>query len=193
MRMGMGVLAMGFLAWAAGAARAENVLSTSPDAPAISLVTKQSNVMPGGQVAVEVFVSSVQDLAAYEIRLNVMGGESGTLTLKKITVDQQRADYVFKNAGVQILDAVDMTQQRVGMVRFGGGSTVPAGQQAYLATFVFEVSPDATGKFAIMAANPEATFLNNSVAEQIPHRLAGALEVAVQQPTPVRMETRKKG
>lgn len=193
MRLGLSVLAAGLFAMGLGSARAENVLATAPDAPVVSLKTKQLNAAPGGQVIVEVFVTGVQDLATYEMRLNVVGGDRGTLTLEKIAVDQQRTDYVFKNAGVQILDIVDMTQQRVGMVRFSGGSNVAADQQAYLATFTFRVSGDAAGKFAIALGNPEAAFLNNSQALQIPHRMAGSAEVTVGQPTPVRTETRKKG
>lgn len=194
MRLRLIALVAGLFAVGMGSARAENVLATSQDAPVVSLKSKQVTVLAGGQVNVEVFVTNVQDLASYEMRLNVVGGDRGTLTLEQIVVDQQRADYVFKNAGVQILDAVDMKQQRVGMVRFGGGSAVAADQQAYLATFTFRVSADAAGKFAVTLSNPEAAFLNNSIAQQIPHRLASPLEVTVgRQVTPVREETRKKG
>lgn len=191
MRLGLWALTAGLVASVVGNARAENVLATSQDAPVISLKTKQTTVAAGGQVIVEIFVTNVRDLATYEMRLNAVGGDRGTLTLEKIAVDQQRADYVFKNAGVQILDMVDMTQQRVGMVRFGGGSDVAVNQQAYLATFTFRVSADASGKFAIALGNPEAAFLNNSAANQIPHRPAGNVEVTVGAVTPIRVETRK--
>ncbi len=194
MRLKLCAMMMGLLAVGMSAAQAENVLATSPDAPVVSLKTKQASVAAGGQVIVEVFVQNIHDLSSYEMRLNVVGGDRGALTLEKIAVDQQRADYVFKNSGVQILDVVDMSQQRVGMVRFGGGSNIAADQQGYLATFTFRVSGDAAGKFAISLSNPESAFLNNSVAQQIPHRLAAPVEVVVgQQNTPVRVETRKKG
>jgi len=193
MRLGLYVLSAGLFAMGLATARAENVLATAPDAPVVSLKTKQLNATAGGQVIVEVYVTNVRDLSTYEMRLNVVGGDRGTLTLEKISVDQQREDYVFKNAGVQILDVVDMSQQRVGMVRFGGGSDVAADKQAYLATFTYRVSGDASGKFAVSLGNPEAAFLNNSQALQIPHRMAGNVEITVGQPTPVRTESRKKG
>jgi len=116
-----------------------------PVGPTITLVSSQSNIMPGGTVTVDAFVRGVADLRTYQITLLVSGGSSGKLEGQDLWVDHARENYVF---GIESkLDAVDQTGGRIGGVLMSG--SVDATNSSYLGSFILQASPDASGSFTI--------------------------------------------
>lgn len=113
--------------------------------PVIFCAVVDEYVVPGGTVTVDVFVSGVTALNSYQVTVQPMlTGGAGTLTLDHCQVDESRPDFVF--AGLGTTSACNPALQQVVSVAAGSAPVdVPASTQAYLGTFTFEVSGDATG------------------------------------------------
>lgn len=158
----------------------------APSAPTFILKATQAVVQPGGTVAVDVFVSGAADFAVYQLQLAAAGAGTGGLALEGIQIDKARTDYVF--AGMQVVDAVDMSQGRAGALRFSGGVAVT--KPMYLATFTFKATADAQGTFKINVRQGEETFILDSASETVPYAKSADVQVAVGSATPSRVETR---
>jgi hypothetical protein len=101
----------------------------------------------GELIEVSVFlVNAVEDLRGYQLHVDVRGGSRAAegLELVDIAVDD-RKDAAFAGLPAWMAFNARTSQMVVGLD--GDGVAVPAG--AYLATFIFRVSPDASGIFAI--------------------------------------------
>lgn len=130
------------------ASRVTRMISTDGTIPvgsAMLLVPSRTVVQPGEAVNVDVFLSNVQDLRTYQVTLMTRGGDAGTLTREDVALNSTRTDFVF--SGMQKVDAVDRNGGRVGAVLFGGGVNV--GDPAYIGSYTFRASADATGLFRI--------------------------------------------
>ena len=119
------------------------------NAEPITLAGAVVTVVPAGSSKdhhfVDVFVHGVSGLRSYQTTLVVGGGESGRLELTQVTIDKDRADYVFGDS--EIVQATSPISARLAAVRYTG--TVDVGEPAYLGTYTFVSSPDASGTFRV--------------------------------------------
>lgn len=133
--------------------------------PVMFAKAQQTTVKPGGLVTVDVYVANVADLATYQVKLKVAGGESGELAVESGVVDTNRSDYVFGNA--QVVRAADTPRIRLGAVQING--SVDVTRPKYIGSFTFRASSDANGAFTIdIVPDTKESFLNAESAERIP-------------------------
>ena len=128
------------------------------DPGVFTLVPSSGLIQPGEPVEVDVFVSSVDKLAGYEVAIEVTGGAAGELILTGITIDAEHEDFAFGEESS--LTATDLTGLRLGaavLEEEGVDVTGPA----YLGTFSFVASGGATGEFQIAVRGGTASFLND--------------------------------
>ncbi len=117
----------------------------------ISLVPRQRRVQAGGLVVVDVFVIGVEGLIGFEVGVVIDGGRRGHFTLESIEVDTQRRDYAF--VGLDAFPAMDVELGRVGGAVLAGSVDIAANRQAYVGTYNFRASDNATGAFSLQAQN----------------------------------------
>ena len=130
---------------------------------------------PAEWLYVDVFTGAVDELAAYEIALEVTGGTAGNLILTDIIVDNTRADYVFGTATSIIAKTV--AEGRVGVLRDDGGIAVTATKN--VATFVYQPESGASGVFTITLKGDGASLLNDGHGMQYPVTLGSDEVVGV--------------
>jgi hypothetical protein len=105
-------------------------------------------VRPGALIDVEVYLdSSVKSLTGYQLHLGVSGGAKGSLDLVDMSFNEKREDYAYAEQATD-WSAFNpaIAQMIVGMDALEGVGT-RAG--AYLATFTYRVSRDASGTFEV--------------------------------------------
>ncbi len=112
-----------------------------------------------GLVDVDVFIDGARDLAAYEVALEVSGGDAGSVVLESLTIDTKRRDYVF--AAARVRQGLDRRGSRLGAAT-SDGRGMNVRRSSYLGTFSFRVSSDASGVFMISCAGGKGTFLTDS-------------------------------
>jgi hypothetical protein len=103
--------------------------------------------LPGSQVEVRVFIEGPVDaLLSYQLQTTVSGGKSGALELVDITIDTRK-----DSAFVDHDDAFSSFNTNSGQMLSGLGTNegIAVKGEAYLATFTYEASKDAHGKFLI--------------------------------------------
>ncbi len=119
----------------------------------ISLSTRSASGPAGARFEVDVFADRVSGLRGYELALALTGGSSGTLEIDDVRVDERRRDYVF--AGLKPLTAVDVSAPRIVSLLHEG--SVDSATPAYLATFVYQSSRDASGTFQVTVVPGDGT------------------------------------
>jgi hypothetical protein len=134
-------------------------LIVDADAPAaLRVVPRELTVAAGGTVTVDVFVDA-KDLRGYQIALDAEMRQ-GSAEIASALVDEADEDYVF--AGATAHNTVDLAGARaIGSIVAGGMDATGA----YLGTFTFEISKDATGVVKVFVAN--ATMLRDSNRDAI--------------------------
>jgi len=136
------------------------VPSPTPVSAIISLVpVGQSD----GAYLVEVFVQGVTNLRSYQVGLVINGGLSGELVREEVEIDSARADFVFNE--LQAISAADQVGGRLGGVLIDGG--VDKATPAYLGTYAFRPSPDASGTFQVSIDTDVKSFLADGKNEMI--------------------------
>ncbi len=148
---------------------------TIPVGSAMLLVPSRTVIQPGEAVSVDVYLSNVQDLRTYQTSLMTRGGDAGSLTREDVVLNSTRADFVF--AGQQKVDAVDQSGGRVGAVLFNG--SVNVGDPAYIGTYTFRASADATGLFRIGVDIKDRASLLWSSSNQAINFSAGSATITV--------------
>lgn len=140
--------------------RLTRLLGVDTSGPVVEVVALNSSVAPGGMVAVDVFLSNVENLRAFQMTLKTGGGSSGTMTLNSAEIDSQKLDYVF--LGQEQVDVVDQQGGRIAAALMSGGVDVSG--KVYLGRYHFSVSDDASGTFAVsvMPAAGESVLLDSS-------------------------------
>jgi len=124
-----------------------------------TLVPTGGLIEAGQTVDVEVFIDSVDDLMAYEASLEVTSGDTGELTLTDVIVDHTRQDWAFVAASGVTKDGV--VSRRQALAAANGG--VPVTGPAYLATFSYQASVDASGTFQVsVRTGQDILILNDS-------------------------------
>jgi hypothetical protein len=137
--------------------------STSPEQVTLSVVPSLDRVPAGGSVDVDVYVSTVSDLRAYQVALEVTGGRRGRFELTQIRIDTDRAEYAFGSS--KIVEAIDLSEARVGVLPFNGTADVL--KSAYLGTFTFRASEDAKGTFDVHVQLGQKSLLRRSGGQAV--------------------------
>lgn len=135
--------------------------------PRVTLVASTTSIASGETTSVDVFVSNVLDLRAFQISLISRGGAGATGSLDRdhAEINGQQTDYVFR--GKQDIPAVDQTGGRIAAALFEGGVDVKS--PAYLGRYYFTASADASGTFEILVKpNPSDSILMDSMNRLIP-------------------------
>ncbi|MFQ5590588.1 MAG: hypothetical protein ACE5HE_05450 [Phycisphaerae bacterium] len=171
----LGVGMVGLSAVRADDARAPTNLQV-PRGAGVTAATLRSSGRPTEVFPVHVYLSNIPDLGAYQIRLKAEGGTRGSLSVRDLTIERSRKDYVFGTE--EIVDVVNRTDAILGAVKARGGTAV--GKPRYAGTFNFEASADAKGVFSIVIEKgPAATLLTNSVAQTLPFELGQIATITV--------------
>ena len=163
MRNAMKVLAAGMLV---GCLSGGLVYAGAEAAPTLTVAADQKRIFPGGTGTFVVSIQDVQNLGALQVKIEISGGQQGTLTVKSMTIAKTDPNYVFASA--ETFSAVDSSgpQMRAGAVVVGGG--VDVGESKIFATFIVEASRDAVGTFTVSLVENEAqTFLRDANAVAI--------------------------
>lgn len=153
-----------------------------PDGAGMTAMASRAQARPGALVAVDVYLSNIDDLNAYQVRLTASGGRQGSLTTEDVQIDRTRADYVFGDD--QIVDMVDgrARSARAGAVRLQGGTAVGT-HPRYAATFYFRASLDAKGTFTInVEKGPAASMMTTSSAVVVPFEAGGPVAITIATP-----------
>jgi hypothetical protein len=119
---------------------------------ALTLRARGGAALPGGTVAVDVYLrDGVEDLRGYQLHLGVRGGDQGSLELMDIAVEP-RPGQPFNGLGAWQAFNVRTAQMVAGLDSAG----VPAEAGAYLATFIYQASKDASGTFTVELLHDDA-------------------------------------
>ena len=148
------------------------VPSPTPVSAMISVVSAGES---DGAYLVEVFVQGVTNLRTYQIGLVTDGGEGGELVREDVEIDNARPDFVF--IGKQSISAPDQVGGRLGGVLIDGGVDKPT--PAYLGTYAFRPSPDATGTFEVAIDTGIKSFLADGQNELVEFRTGPAALINV--------------
>jgi len=163
-----------------------------PEGTGVTAAVQKDSVRPGEIVAVDVYLSKIPDVGAYQVRLEVTGGTTGSLMVEEAKLDRSREDYVFGTD--EIVDASntqkDLKTALVGAVKSSGGAAVEA--PAYGGTIYYKASDDASGTFTIkVQIGPSSTMMTDSMAREIPVTAGQAATVNVSK-TPKRVRSQDK-
>jgi hypothetical protein len=142
--------------------------------PTFVLIPRESAVAPGAVALVDVFLTGVQELRAYQVALDMVGS-TGRLDLEEMTIDGERTDYVFY--AQPAVNASDMKLGRVVNAMFSGG--VPIRSSAYLATFRLRASDDAKGRFELRVRSNSDTLLRDASGSPVNYNAGLPVEINV--------------
>jgi len=123
-----------------------------------------------GAYLVDVFVQGVTNLRTYQIGLVTSGGQGGELVREDVEIDNTRPDFVFN--GRQAITAPDQIGGRLAGVLIDGG--VDTSTPAYLGTYAFRPSPDATGTFEVAIDTGVKSLLADGQNEMVEFRTGPA-------------------
>jgi hypothetical protein len=98
---------------------------------------------------VEVYANNVKKLRGYQITLDAVGGDAGSLKFEQAEVDTGRGDYIF--GGTESYRAVNPALKRIANALPSGG--VDGIGRVYLGTYTFKPTADAKGAFRIVTVN----------------------------------------
>ena len=180
----VGLLSVSFVGVALADTPEKDRVSTKPT---MSVVTAQRSVAPGGLIKVDVFVSNVSDLAVYQVKLAVTGGE-GALSAEMLKIDDERDDYVFGSR--EKIKAADQSGARMGAMQFSG--SVDVTRPAYLGTYSYRASADATGTFKVGVELGPNSFLRNASGRAISFVPGKSAKISIAGETPGRIGTDKR-
>ncbi len=168
------------------AAHAEDSLSPAglrtPAGPSMTAVAKRAAARPGASIAVDVYLSNIEDLGAYQIGLTTSGGTSGHLTAEQVEIDRTRMGYVF--AAVETVDMLDHKPRsaRIAVSSNAGGAQVGA-EPRYAGTFHFRASKNAMGTFLIdIGVSPASSIMTTSQGVAIPFAVGEPAEISITTP-----------
>jgi hypothetical protein len=146
-----------------------------PSAPMYLLTAREADVPAGGTLTVDVFVTAVAGLRAYQVALDAVGGDSGALRFESALVDDQHPNYVF--AGQEAVNAADQKQGRVTSAMYAGSLDV--GEPRYVGTYVFRASQDAQGTFLVQVRNNRDSQLRDAQSNLISFETGDPVPVSV--------------
>jgi hypothetical protein len=161
------------------------------------LIPSSRTVAPGQTVRVDVYSSDINNLRAYQLALDVIGGELGSLQPEGVTIDTERSDYIF--AGANGFVARDQKSHRIASLLTAGGATPPG--RVYMGSFNFRASADAAGDFTITLrtadvrlrdslGQPAAGTMRSGVEIHVSGRAGPEGRRAIEDPPPVPIDSR---
>ena len=124
----------------------------------IRLVPSPAVIRPGDTVSIDVLANNAVDVRAYQVAVETIGGQRGSLLLDGARVDTARSDYVF--AAVPSYSVVDAANARLAGARLEGGTNWAG--DAYLGTLLFRASPDAYGTFRVVLRMTDTALLDSA-------------------------------
>jgi hypothetical protein len=153
------------------------------DESSLVAVANKRSVVAGDTVDVRVFLGDdVNDFQSYQLHLTATGGLSGSLILENVTIED-RKDYVF--GGIDGFDEVNVSKgQMLSGIDVDGTS---AASNAYLATFTYRVSDDASGAFVVDILSDE----NNDDQTFLVSKFTDKVEVTGTTPAVIRVDNSK--
>lgn len=141
-----------------------------PVPTASALVTIAPAGQSDGAYLVDVFVQGVANLRSYQVGLVTSGGESGTLVGERVKIARTRPDFVFTELNAVFVD--DYVGGPLGAVLIDGVVDKPA--PAYLGTYAFRPSPDASGTFEVTVDTGGKTLFADGNSQMIEFRTGPA-------------------
>ncbi|NOS99274.1 MAG: hypothetical protein HOP29_01450 [Phycisphaerales bacterium] len=142
----------------------------------LQLVPEKSAVRAGQDVIVHVYADGVADFRGYQLAVDAGGGRSGALELRNLAVNVNHKSYVFGHH--ESYRAQDLSTGRLAAAVGAGSVTNPG--KAYLGSFTFHASDDASGTFRLAVRDGEnATVLVGSGRRVIPLRSNAEVTVYV--------------
>lgn len=136
----------------------------------ITVVPRQFTARAGDQITVDMFLTGAQGIRAYQVKLDITGGNAGTLNRNLMILDADRQDFIF--AGTEeIIKGEDQVNGRIGAVKIYG--TVDADQRVYLGSEIFDVSNDAHGTFQVNVRMVDSLITDQS-GKSLNFRVEGA-------------------
>ncbi len=85
-----------------------------PQGAGVTAAAIQASGQPGQVFPVDVYLSNIPDLGAYQLLVKATGGTQGTLTVQDLAINRDRKDYVFGQA--EIVDVVSKHQNLLAAV-----------------------------------------------------------------------------
>lgn len=134
----------------------------------ITVKPLRAAMLPGGLVTVEVYLTNAAGVGGYQLKLDVTGGDSGSLTLENFMVQKNHKGVLFGAA--KTIEALAPAVGEFLVVRYQGGTDVAANEQRYLGTATFRVSPDASGAFQINVTTNEQSILMHASGANLAFR-----------------------
>ncbi len=175
----LGVSILGIDTAKGGEARRPAVLQV-PDGAGATAVARRTAGRAGETFVVDVYLSNIADLGAYQIRLKASGGTRGSLTQQSAMVDRSRKDFVFGADNVIAAVSEDTGIVLVARDAPRAAGTVTVGKPRYVGTFNFLASADAKGVFSIMVEKgPDASILTNAIAQTVSFEVGKAPTITI--------------
>jgi hypothetical protein len=135
----------------------------------------RKRIAPGETVALDVYLTSAEDLRTYEIAIDIMGSKQGGLTVENLKIDASRADFAFGTSTA--VTARDPIKYRLGGTLISGRVEV---DRAYLGTFQLRASPLGRGTFNV---NVTGVLLGDSDNNRIDFAVGPDSVLTVDSPT----------
>jgi hypothetical protein len=148
------------------------------DRARVFITPLEASLKAGESIGFEVYTTGAGNVAVFEVALDVSDGSAGTLVMEDIFVDVSCEKFLFGT--VESLQAVDAANGRLGAAAFDGG--VDAVEPAYLGTFVFRATEDASGTFHVSLRDGIGTFLRDGEGVPIPFERGPAVAINVLAP-----------
>ena len=149
--------------------------------PLVTCIPGSAGVIPGSTVDVELLVEAVEDLAAYQMTIDVSASGTGSATIEcgacmggnndpgcGVRVDDGRSDWIFD--GLSSIVATNCDDQAGGALLISGSSQADTGDPQYLIEYTLTISPGAATGTEFTVDVDQSDFqstLNDSVNEFI--------------------------
>ena len=135
------------------------------EASEFSMVPSKVLIDQDETITVDVFLDAADYLGAWQVTIEVTGGDTGSLDLDDLDIDTGRTDYVFYGLNSIEVVYVPGGEMAAAMLDMNCPDITEPG---YLGTATFTASSDATGVFNIrFVDDDERTFLNDCDAVRI--------------------------
>jgi len=157
-------------------ARILNQAPISSVGPTLTAVASKTGIKVGEEVNIDVFITGVTNLRAYQVALDTFGGSAGRLEVTNLRVDTARPDFIFGSN--QAVSTVDRNNGRLVAALYSGGVNA-FDQPAYLGSFTLLASAEARGEFGAQIRIESDTMLRTPASEAILFQPGPAAKITV--------------
>ncbi len=145
--------------------------------PTVLLKSQQMQVLPGTTVQIDAFITNVQDIGSYQLYLNAQTSDNKRLVLSSMKINKAHKTFLFGSE--QVIEAIDKKGERLAVITYGMGVSVPGDEQRYLATFTFKVPKDAQGSLHVTVDTGQETMLLRASGEQMTYGVGDGVTIQV--------------